>query len=73
MVPRYRTSSGLEIMVPGGAHIGQRAHRVEPLNATLWDEQAATHVFDPDDEDGEFNYMLWNLVIREETVVAEIH
>jgi hypothetical protein len=78
--PVYRTSSGLELDLPRGARIGQRAFVVLPRNATLWDEQAQfgnplkvreLHG-DDDDEDDDYEYMLANLDIREDTIVEEI-
>ncbi|KAI1387100.1 deoxyribonuclease NucA/NucB-domain-containing protein [Hypoxylon trugodes] len=78
--PVYRTSSGLELDLPRGAQIGQRAFVVLPRNATLWDEQAQfgnpKHVGqlhgDLDEEDEDYDYMLANLEIREDTIVEEI-
>ncbi|KAF3013569.1 hypothetical protein E8E14_011209 [Neopestalotiopsis sp. 37M] len=78
--PVYRTSSGLELDLPRGAQIGQRAFVVLPRNATLWDEQAQfgnpnqmreLHG-DEDEEDEDYEYMLANLEIREDTIVEEI-
>ncbi|TGO36828.1 hypothetical protein BHYA_0114g00390 [Botrytis hyacinthi] len=80
--PVYRTSSGLELDIPGGAVIGQRAFVVLPRNATMWDEQAQFgnpnqmrefHGDENEDEDEEdYGYMLANLDIREDTIVEEI-
>ncbi|KAB2572013.1 hypothetical protein DBV05_g9315 [Lasiodiplodia theobromae] len=71
--PRYLTSSGLEIEIPGGARIGQRAVTVLPRNATLWDEQANDYEWDGDEEDDDdFDYMIDNLDVRDDTIVAEI-
>jgi hypothetical protein len=78
--PVYRTSSGLELDLPRGAQIGQRAFVVLPRNATLWDEQAqfgnpnrmrALHD-EEDDDDEDYEYMLANLELREDTIVEEI-
>jgi len=78
--PVYRTSSGLELDLPRGAQIGQRAFVVLPRNATLWDEQAKfgnpsqmreLHG-DEDEDDEDYDYMLANLEIREDTIVEEI-
>ncbi|KAI0452519.1 hypothetical protein F5B21DRAFT_526782 [Xylaria acuta] len=78
--PVYRTSSGLELDLPRGAQIGQRAFVVLPRNATLWDEQAqfgnpdqmrALHG-DEDEGDEDYEYMLANLELREDTIVEEI-
>ena len=79
-VPVYRTSSGLELDLPNGARIGQRAFVVLPRNATLWDEQArfgnpnqlTEFHGDEDEEDEDYEYMLANLEVREETIVEEI-
>lgn len=38
----------------------------------FWDEQANGHAFDPDDEDSEFNYMLDDLEVRDDTTMSEI-
>ncbi|KAK6209295.1 hypothetical protein LQW54_006399 [Pestalotiopsis sp. IQ-011] len=78
--PVYRTSSGLELDLPRGAQIGQRAFIVLPRNATLWDEQAQfgnpnqmreLHG-DEDEDDEDFEYMMANLEMREDTIVEEI-
>jgi len=69
---RYRTSSGLEIFAPNGATLGQRAVIVEPINATLWDEQAESHSTELFGEENEFAYMLDNLVVREELIMEEV-
>lgn len=78
--PVYRTSSGLELDLPRGAQIGQRAFIVLPRNATLWDEQArfgnpdgplALHG-DEFEEDESYDYMLANLELREDTIVEEV-
>ncbi|KAL9111438.1 MAG: hypothetical protein Q9227_004115 [Pyrenula ochraceoflavens] len=78
--PVYRTSSGLELDLRRGAQIGQRAFVVLPRNATLWDEQAQfgdpnqkgeIHG-DEDEEDENYEYMLKNLEVREDTIVEEI-
>ncbi|KAH7058647.1 hypothetical protein B0J12DRAFT_696327 [Macrophomina phaseolina] len=69
---RYRTSSGLEISIKRGAVLGQRAVTVLPRNATLWEEQARSDVFDSEDGDDEYDYMLDNLEVREDTIVEEI-
>lgn len=78
--PVYRTSSGLELDLPGGARIGQRAFVALPRNVTLWDEQAQLgnpnqlrelHG-DEDDEEEDYEYMFANLEIREDTIVEEI-
>lgn len=78
--PVYRTSSGLELDLPRGAQIGQRAFVVLPRNATLWDEQAQfgnpnqmreLHG-DEDEDDEDYGYMLANLEMREDTIVEEI-
>ncbi|GAB1310886.1 hypothetical protein MFIFM68171_01096 [Madurella fahalii] len=69
IVGRYRTASGFVIEVPGGAYIGQRAFYVEPVNATLWEVQAAERDLNPwlglDD-------MVANLVVKEDTVVEQL-
>ncbi|KAL1617158.1 hypothetical protein SLS54_007935 [Diplodia seriata] len=70
--PRYLTSSGVEVEIPGGARIGQRAVTVLPRNATLWDEQAEGHAYDPDDEDDEYDYMMDNLDVRDDTIVSQL-
>ncbi|KAI1379798.1 hypothetical protein F4677DRAFT_441995 [Hypoxylon crocopeplum] len=78
--PVYRTSSGLELDLPRGARIGQRAFVILPRNATLWDEQAQfgnpnqTRELhgDEDEEDEDYEYMLANLEVREDTIVGEI-
>ncbi|KAF7898074.1 hypothetical protein EAF00_004520 [Botryotinia globosa] len=80
--PVYRTSSGLELDIPGGAVIGQRAFVVLPRSATMWEEQAQFgnpnqmrefHGDEDEDEDEEdHDYMLANLDIREDTIVEEI-
>ncbi|KAI0180579.1 deoxyribonuclease NucA/NucB-domain-containing protein [Hypoxylon sp. FL1284] len=76
----YRTSSGLELDLPGGAQIGQRAFVVLPRNTTLWDEQAQfgdpnqikeLHGDEGEDEE-DYEYMLANLEIREDTITEEI-
>ncbi|KAI0506310.1 hypothetical protein F5B22DRAFT_624396 [Xylaria bambusicola] len=78
--PVYRTSSGLELDLPGGAQIGQRAFVVLPRNVTLWEEQAqfgnpnlplALHG-DEDEEDDDYDYMFANLDLREDTIIEEI-
>ncbi|KAH7317014.1 hypothetical protein B0I35DRAFT_355223 [Stachybotrys elegans] len=75
--PVYRTSSGLELDIPGGAQIGQRAFVVMPRNATLWNEQAEfgnpnqvreLHG-DEDEEDEDYEYMLENLEVREDIIL----
>ncbi|KAI1084530.1 deoxyribonuclease NucA/NucB-domain-containing protein [Whalleya microplaca] len=78
--PVYRTSSGLELDLPRGARIGQRAFVVLPRNATLWDEQAQFGNLnqtrelhgDEDEDDEDYEYMLANLELREDTIVEEI-
>ncbi|KAI1747306.1 hypothetical protein F4782DRAFT_543603 [Xylaria castorea] len=78
--PVYRTSSGLELDLPRGAQIGQRAFVVLPRNATLWDEQAQfgnpnrmrALNYDEDEDDEDYEYMLANLELREDTIVEEI-
>ncbi|KAF7920540.1 uncharacterized protein EAE97_011433 [Botrytis byssoidea] len=80
--PVYRTSSGLELDIPGDAVIGQRAFVVLPRNATMWDEQAQFgtpnqmrefHGDEDEDEDEEdYDYMLANLDIREDMIVEEV-
>ncbi|KAI1130675.1 hypothetical protein F5Y10DRAFT_263018 [Nemania abortiva] len=72
--PVYRTSSGLELDLPRGAQIGQRAFVVLPRNATLWDEQAqfGNPNGDESEDDEDHEYMLANLELREDTIVEEI-
>ncbi|KAJ3553958.1 hypothetical protein NPX13_g10747 [Xylaria arbuscula] len=78
--PVYRTSSGLELDLPGGAQIGQRAFVVLPRNVTLWEEQAQfgdpnlplALRGDEDEEDEDYDYMLANLDLRDDTIVEEI-
>ncbi|KAI0806439.1 hypothetical protein GGR55DRAFT_680417 [Xylaria sp. FL0064] len=78
--PVYRTSSGLELDLPRGAQIGQRAFVVLPRNVTLWNEQAqfgnpngplALHG-DESEEDENYDYMLANLEMREDVIVEEV-
>lgn len=78
--PVYRTSSGLELDLPRGAQIGQRAFVVLPRNVTLWDEQArfgnpdGPRVLhgDEDEDDEDYSYLLANLEMREDIIVEEI-
>ncbi|KAI1775120.1 hypothetical protein F4818DRAFT_61823 [Hypoxylon cercidicola] len=78
--PVYRTRSGLELDLPGGARIGQRAFVVLPRNATLWDEQAQFgnpnqigELHGDEDEDADdYDYMFANLEMREDTIVEDI-
>ncbi|KAM3075050.1 hypothetical protein ACMFMF_005732 [Clarireedia jacksonii] len=80
--PVYRTSSGLEVDLPRGAVIGQRAFIVLPRNATMWDEQAKfgppnqvkelNGDEDEDEDEEDYEYMLENLEVREDTIVEEI-
>ncbi|KAK7529419.1 hypothetical protein IWX49DRAFT_412080 [Phyllosticta citricarpa] len=69
---QFKLDSGLEIFVPGGAFIGQRAFIVVALDQSLWDEQVRTHQPDPDLSVDEFDYMLDNLQVIEFTVTDEI-
>ncbi|KAI0388319.1 hypothetical protein F5Y17DRAFT_463829 [Xylariaceae sp. FL0594] len=79
--PVYRTSSGLELDLPGGARIGQRAFVVLPRNVTLWEEHArsgnpnvplALRDEEYDEDEDYYDYMLANLDLREDTIVEEI-
>ncbi|KAK8166182.1 hypothetical protein IWX90DRAFT_513491 [Phyllosticta citrichinensis] len=69
---QFKLDSGLEIFVPGGAFIGQRAFIVVALDQSLWDEQVRTHQPDPDLSADEFDYMLDNLQVIEFTVTEQI-
>ncbi|KAI9876982.1 MAG: hypothetical protein M1830_005109 [Pleopsidium flavum] len=73
--PRYRTGSGSEVLIPGGAFIGQTALRVIPINQALWAKQAGSHNFSSIEVDGydtQYNYMHDNLVIEKDTIVERI-
>lgn len=55
--------------------MNQTVIRVVPINATLWDEQTESHQIQEDDSDGidpQYDYMLDNLEIESDLVVAEI-
>ncbi|KAL3420326.1 hypothetical protein PVAG01_08825 [Phlyctema vagabunda] len=70
---RYRTKLGLEVVVPGGAVIGQRTWWASPRNATLWDEQTKTPDFEDEGvDDGEFDDLVNNLVMNEDFIVERI-
>ncbi|KAK8193879.1 hypothetical protein HDK77DRAFT_425913 [Phyllosticta capitalensis] len=69
---QFKTDTGLEIFVPGGAFIGQRAFIVIALNVSLWDEQIQNHQRSLELAIDEFDYMLDNLQVIELTVSEEI-
>jgi hypothetical protein len=73
--PTYKTSSGSEIVVPGGAQIGQTVVRVKAVDQELWNAHAESHEFEEkivDGYDTQYDYMHENLVIEEDTIVARI-
>lgn len=72
LLPRYRLSSGEEMEFADEAIIGRRIWSVKPRNATLFELQARSHEFDPDDEDDEYDYMLENLEVRDDVIVERI-
>lgn len=50
--PRYKTSSGSEIVVPGGAQIGQTVVRVKAVDPQLWNAHAESREFEEKIVDG---------------------
>jgi len=73
--PKYRTGSGSEVLIPGGAAIGQTALRVVAINQTLWGNQADSHNFSDEEVDGydtQYDYMHENLVVEKDTIVERI-
>ncbi|KZV93817.1 hypothetical protein EXIGLDRAFT_709762 [Exidia glandulosa HHB12029] len=68
----YLTSSGVEIDIRGIARIGQRAVTVVARNTTLWDEQAKSHAYDDENDESQYDYMLPNLEVRDDVIIAEL-
>ncbi|KAF7890094.1 uncharacterized protein EAF02_002509 [Botrytis sinoallii] len=63
--PVYRTSSGLELDIPGGADEQARFGNPNQTREFHGDE-------DEDEDEEDYDYMLANLDIREDTIVEEI-
>lgn len=72
MVRSYVTNLGREVELDGEGNIGRSIFQVVARNATLFEEHANGHVFDPDEERDEFEYMHENLEVREEVVVRAL-
>lgn len=72
MMRRYVTNLGREVELDGEGNIGRSIFQVVARNATLFEEHANGHVFDPDEEGDEFDYMHGNLEVREEVVVRAL-
>jgi len=73
--PKYKTSSGSEVVVPAGAEIGQKVVRVKAVDHQLWNEQAESHDYDVkivNGYDTQYDYMHENLVFEEDTIVERI-
>ncbi|KAF1348208.1 deoxyribonuclease NucA/NucB-domain-containing protein [Delphinella strobiligena] len=69
-ISSYALSSGSTVVVPVGASPGQRAWRVAPVNETLWLSQSEGHVLDGDRGHEQFEYMLANLYLVEDSIVG---
>lgn len=73
--PKYKTSSGTEVVVPAGAQISQKVVRVKAVDHTLWTEQAESHEYEVkivNGYDTQYDYMHENLVIEEDTIIEQI-
>lgn len=72
-MPTYILASGSRVAIPAGAYEGQTAWRVRATNHTLWMEQSESHVRDDDVGYEQYEYMLSNLFMEQDTVVGLVN
>lgn len=66
----YMLASGATVAFASELEIGSMVSQVIPLNATLWAQQLADHVGDPDDDESQYDWMMDNLDIVDNAIVA---
>jgi hypothetical protein len=63
-------ASGATVAFASELEVGSMVSQVIPLNATLWAQQLADHVSDPDDDESQYDWMMDNLDVVDDAIVA---